>query len=354
MAVIAGVAALGKMMTGMKAISAGKWSKMGLMFSKTTKAAGQSYQFGKLGDAMKSMAEAANPLTLVMNTLGNIFSIFGAMMSAKLMPSIEKLYDIMLSPTVMSAVDELGNLFAMLMETLMPIIAVIIELVALFILLIAAALKPVMEMVQVLIISFMPLILMIMMIIEVLVMFMVEIFAMDGAMQMVTQIIDAVVTIITVFLIPAFILIMVVITAVVGVLVGAGSKISNFFQRIADGINDFIGTIKIGIHGAIVGVIGIINNMINSVNDFFGTSISTLNIPALAAGGIVTSPTLALIGEAGAEAVVPLDQYDRGRGGGASYSTEITIGGVLDDRLMNELSTRMYLSERKARVFGGR
>jgi hypothetical protein len=32
------------------------------------------------------------------------------------------------------------------------------------------------------------------------------------------------------------------------------------------------------------------------------------NIPRLAAGGIVTSPTLALLGEAGPEAVVPLDK----------------------------------------------
>ena len=33
-------------------------------------------------------------------------------------------------------------------------------------------------------------------------------------------------------------------------------------------------------------------------------------VPALAAGGIVTSATLALIGEAGPEAVVPLPQWD--------------------------------------------
>lgn len=36
------------------------------------------------------------------------------------------------------------------------------------------------------------------------------------------------------------------------------------------------------------------------------TSISTINIPKLAAGGIVNGPTLAMIGEAGPEAVVPL------------------------------------------------
>lgn len=46
-------------------------------------------------------------------------------------------------------------------------------------------------------------------------------------------------------------------------------------------------------------------------------------IPKLAAGGIVTSPTLALVGEAGPEAVVPLDRY---RGGGQSIVVNVTAG----------------------------
>ena len=37
------------------------------------------------------------------------------------------------------------------------------------------------------------------------------------------------------------------------------------------------------------------------------------DLPHLAKGGIVTDPTIALIGEAGPEAVVPLDQYEIGR-----------------------------------------
>lgn len=49
------------------------------------------------------------------------------------------------------------------------------------------------------------------------------------------------------------------------------------------------------------------------------------DIPALAAGGIVTSPTLALIGENGPEAVVPL----RGRNAGAAGVT-VNIYGAID------------------------
>ena len=53
------------------------------------------------------------------------------------------------------------------------------------------------------------------------------------------------------------------------------------------------------------------------------------SIPRMAEGGIVTAPTLALIGEAGPEAVVPLDRMNTGGGvtvnvtGGLSTSAEI-------------------------------
>jgi phage-related minor tail protein len=54
-----------------------------------------------------------------------------------------------------------------------------------------------------------------------------------------------------------------------------------------------------------------------------------MGIPRMAEGGIVSSPTLALIGEAGPEAVVPLDRMATGGGvtinvtGGLATSAEI-------------------------------
>ena len=45
-------------------------------------------------------------------------------------------------------------------------------------------------------------------------------------------------------------------------------------------------------------------------------------VPRMATGGIVTSPTLALIGEAGPEAVVPLD-----RAGGMGTTVNINVNG---------------------------
>jgi len=52
-------------------------------------------------------------------------------------------------------------------------------------------------------------------------------------------------------------------------------------------------------------------------------------LPALASGGIVTRPTVALIGEAGPEAVIPLSR-GRGAGMGSSGDVHITINGALD------------------------
>jgi hypothetical protein len=54
-----------------------------------------------------------------------------------------------------------------------------------------------------------------------------------------------------------------------------------------------------------------------------GKGFNVPNIPMLAEGGIVTSPTLAMIGERGPEAVIPLS---RGGGMGANYTINVTGG----------------------------
>ena len=86
-------------------------------------------------------------------------------------------------------------------------------------------------------------------------------------------------------------------------------------------------------------IIGFINrNVIDKINDLLEFKISafgasyTVNppdigqIPMLAEGGIVTSPTLALIGEAGPEAVIPLSKMG-GMGGGANITVNVN-GGI--------------------------
>ncbi|MCL2398006.1 MAG: hypothetical protein FWC93_08080, partial [Defluviitaleaceae bacterium] len=104
-----------------------------------------------------------------------------------------------------------------------------------------------------------------------------------------------------------------------------------FGVRIPDTWRDMLGGLRDGwsntwtgmkqaFHGIINRIIGGINNMIAGLNNFridipawlgggsFGFNIPKIpTVPALAKGGIVSAPTLALVGERGREAVLPLD-----------------------------------------------
>ena len=105
-----------------------------------------------------------------------------------------------------------------------------------------------------------------------------------------------------------------------------------------------------GLKAIVNGFIEIINGFIKAINrigfdlpDWLGGksfSFDIAEIPKLARGGIVNSPTLAMIGEAGPEAVVPLN-----RGGGA-------MGGITVNVMMPEGGTVILDDESTAQRFG--
>ncbi len=95
-------------------------------------------------------------------------------------------------------------------------------------------------------------------------------------------------------------------------------EIKNKFVAIGVTIADAIsGAVRSGINGVINDIEATINNGINIINGAISLInaipnvdlgyINTLNLPRLAKGGIVSSPTLAQIGEHGQEAVIPLE-----------------------------------------------
>lgn len=100
-----------------------------------------------------------------------------------------------------------------------------------------------------------------------------------------------------------------------------------------------------GIVGGIAGnvwdtVKGLLNGAIGKINSALEFEISipgpnihinTPDIPHLAKGGIVTKPTIALIGEAGPEAVVPLSKA-RSLGGGGNFTATTPVVIQLDSR----------------------
>ena len=132
----------------------------------------------------------------------------------------------------------------------------------------------------------------------------------------------------------------------VAALVVAYNKFEWFRTGVNAIINGILGAFESVVNGAIMMVNGIIRaynaipiapniDTIQHVNlpNIGGTNAtqaaSRMNLPRMAEGGIVSSPTLALIGEAGPEAVVPLDRMQTGGGitinvaGGLATSAEI-------------------------------
>jgi hypothetical protein len=122
------------------------------------------------------------------------------------------------------------------------------------------------------------------------------------------------------------------------------------FEWFRDGINAIVNTVISFFAGMVNAAIGAVNAIISAYNSIpllpdlpkaptvpvpqLGKTSNTpapgrMSIPRLADGGIVSSPTLALIGEAGPEAVVPLDRMATGGGvtinvtGGLATSAEI-------------------------------
>lgn len=124
---------------------------------------------------------------------------------------------------------------------------------------------------------------------------------------------------------------------------------------IGDLIEGYINTWIFMFEGLVNGIIAGVNFMIRALNRLSITipgigdapdktigfnigeigkiSLPRVDIPALADGGIVTGPTMALIGEAGPEAVVPLG---KGKGMGSTYNITVNAGMGSDGQRIGE------------------
>jgi hypothetical protein len=126
-----------------------------------------------------------------------------------------------------------------------------------------------------------------------------------------------------------------------------------------------------GLKGSINILIGLLNDLLAGVNFSktisnpftgteysFGFDISDWKIPELAKGGIVNKPTLAMIGEDGPEAVVPLSQRNNPGGagmGGGTYNITVNAGGITDRTDKRALAREIgnMIQQELARSIGG-
>ena len=173
---------------------------------------------------------------------------------------------------------------------------------------------------------------------------------------------------------------------ILGALIQAfGRLFGNLWEAVKKHFGEFVG--KFGefitgiFKGAINGVLGFIENFVNmpidilngfikTINDAFGAigvnlgHINRIKLPRLAQGGLAVSATTAIIGEAGKEAVIPLEQntgnwagllastladeferQDYAPGGGITVYMQNTINNKLD---INEVGREMMQSIRRA------
>jgi phage-related protein len=110
----------------------------------------------------------------------------------------------------------------------------------------------------------------------------------------------------------------------------AGDAVGGAFKSV---INSCLSTIEKTINKAI----GFINGAINAINKLPGVSIGNVDpitLPRLAKGGVVNSATIAMIGEAGKEAVVPLENNT-----GWMDKIGNLIGNIVSTNLSMQLAT---------------
>lgn len=156
-----------------------------------------------------------------------------------------------------------------------------------------------------------------------------------------------------------------VINRITGFFRGAWDTIAGVFSSIGEGIKstftDIVDKAKGIVKGAINWVIEKINWVIKKVNDTAGKVPGVPNIPEipkLAKGGIVSKATLAIIGEAGPEAVVPLNkarQFSEDMGVSGGGGAQIYVNGAFarsDSELIDMFEEAMIQLDRRRKAQG--
>ena len=111
------------------------------------------------------------------------------------------------------------------------------------------------------------------------------------------------------------------------------------------------------INGFMSVVVGIVRGLINTANKIpkvnIGKPDKWSDIPMLAKGGIVDKPTVAMIGEAGPEAVIPLNKLDGMKG--HTFNMTFNLGGMTDRTDKRALARELgnMVQQEVARSIGG-
>ena len=154
------------------------------------------------------------------------------------------------------------------------------------------------------------------------------------------------------------------VTDPLGVFTDVGTSVTTFFTDLGGTLADVLKmplNFLIESFNSIMSAISFtktLKNPITGTEYTFGLDLSDLQIPALAKGGIVNKPTLAMIGEDGPEAVVPLTQRNNPSGagmGGGTFNITVNAGGITDRTDKRTLAREIgnMIQQEMARNIGG-
>ena len=121
--------------------------------------------------------------------------------------------------------------------------------------------------------------------------------------------------------------------AVIGVFSGLKDLAGTIFDGIGGAFKGVINAVISGLEGGLNFAIKGLNTILDGIDKAAGPwvnfgSIPTVHLPRLAEGGITTGPQIAMVGEAGPEAIIPLSKLgSMGFGGGGANITVNVNGG---------------------------
>lgn len=156
--------------------------------------------------------------------------------------------------------------------------------------------------------------------------------------------------------------------AIKGAVTSVRDAIDKPLDRIESMIRSAIGGAADYAKGAIRGITGVFETVVTGIRNFWNKNVggkgftvpgwvpgfggNSFKIPMLAEGGIVRSPTLAMVGEAGPEAVIPLNKLNSG---GSTYNIVVNAGlGTNPDELSRVIVDSIkYYERRNGQVFTG-
>ena len=149
-----------------------------------------------------------------------------------------------------------------------------------------------------------------------------------------------------------------------GVFTDVGTSVTTFFTDLGGTLADVLKmplNFLIESFNSIMSAISFTKTLTNPITGTeytFGLDLSDLQIPALAKGGIVNKPTLAMIGEDGPEAVVPLTQRNNPSGagmGGGTVNVTVNASGITDRTDKRTLAREIgnMIQQEMARNIGG-